>query len=138
MKSFKSYVVLSVILMVAILVVMAQGVMATTTPPVLFTQGTNGTTTNGTTTNTQGTNDTTTNATPATNSNPSSLVVTNSNLNTTKDNATSNTVNVVKQVDKEANLPKTGENDIYIVSAIGAVALIIGGVAYAKSRRYDM
>lgn len=36
------------------------------------------------------------------------------------------------------DLPQTGENDIYIVSAIGAVALIIGGVAYMKSRKYDM
>lgn len=36
------------------------------------------------------------------------------------------------------DLPKTGENDIYIVSAIGLVVLVIGGVAYIKSRRYSM
>lgn len=36
------------------------------------------------------------------------------------------------------DLPKTGENDIYIVSAVGLVVLVIGGVAYIKSRRYSM
>lgn len=37
-----------------------------------------------------------------------------------------------------ADLPKTGENDIYIVSSIGLVVLVIGGVAYIKSRKYSM
>lgn len=36
------------------------------------------------------------------------------------------------------DLPKTGENDIYIVSSIGLVVLVIGGVAYIKSRKYSM
>lgn len=36
------------------------------------------------------------------------------------------------------DLPQTGENDIYIVSAIGLVALVIGGVAYIKSKKYSM
>ena len=36
------------------------------------------------------------------------------------------------------DLPKTGENDIYIVSSIGLVVLAIGGVAYIKSRKYSM
>lgn len=37
-----------------------------------------------------------------------------------------------------SDLPKTGENDIYIVSSIGLVVLVIGGVAYIKSRKYSM
>lgn len=37
-----------------------------------------------------------------------------------------------------ADLPQTGENDIYIVSSIGLVVLVIGGVAYIKSKKYSI
>ena len=31
-----------------------------------------------------------------------------------------------------------GENDFYIVTGVGFVALVIGSVAYIKSRKYDI
>ena len=60
-------------------------------------------------------------------------------LNTTPLNTTSTNVVKVNTVsDGEKDLPQTGENDIYMITAIGAVAIIIGGVAYIKSRKYDI
>ena len=37
-----------------------------------------------------------------------------------------------------SDLPQAGENDIYIVSSIGLLAIIFGGVAYIKSRKYSV
>jgi len=34
------------------------------------------------------------------------------------------------------DLPQTGENDIYIVTGIGILAIAIGGFAYIKSKRF--
>lgn len=62
----------------------------------------------------------------------SSIVVNNLNDNIVKDNQ----VNVTPG--NNNNLPQTGENDVYIVSVVGAIALVIGSVAYIKSRKYDI
>lgn len=145
MKSLKNYVILSLGLIIALLVIMANGVQATS-PTLIFgnntttntattnssavgapTTGINGVTTNTTTTNsTLTTNVTPTNVTPT--KDPATVNVT----NTAKNNTTTNTTK------EKGNLPQTGENDIYIVTGIGVVALIIGGLAYMKSRKYDM
>ena len=60
-------------------------------------------------------------------------------LNTTTLNTTATNVVKVNTVsDGEKDLPQTGENDIYMITAIGAAAIVIGGVAYIKSRKYDI
>ncbi len=57
-------------------------------------------------------------------------------------NTTGNTVqtNIVKinEIDSDKDLPQTGENDIYMISVIGLAAVVIGSVAYVKSKKYDI
>lgn len=139
MKNLINYVVLFVAIVVAVLAIMSQGVNASGT--VLFPS----TTTNQTT----GGNSAVLN-TAATDSNntatePNSVAVNNLNSNATKDQPANNTtVNVVNKTTntttptKSQNLPQTGENDVYIVTAVGVAALAIGTVAYIKSRKYDV
>ena len=69
----------------------------------------------------------TTNATANTTTNS----VTNVTTNTTRLN-TSTTNNINSDVNKD--LPQTGETDTYIIAGIGAVALVIGTIAFIKSR----
>lgn len=57
--------------------------------------------------------------------------VTNATTNTTRLN-TSTTNNINSDVNKD--LPQTGETDTYIIAGIGAVALVIGTIAFIKSR----
>ena len=45
---------------------------------------------------------------------------------------TSTTNNINSDVNKD--LPQTGETDTYIIAGIGAVALVIGTIAFIKSR----
>ncbi|MBR3324826.1 MAG: LPXTG cell wall anchor domain-containing protein [Clostridia bacterium] len=150
MKSFKNYVILSVALIMVLLVIMAHGVQAS--PTLIFGNNTAGTNTSGTTTtgntalvgadtNTSGVNGVT-NTTPPLNTTTNVAV---SNITPTKDPATVNVTNTTPKNTTNTNttngngkLPQTGENDIYIVTGIGLVALVIGGVAYMKSRKYDM
>ena len=73
------------------------------------------------------TTNTTTNATTNTTTNS----VTNTTTNTTRLN-TSTTNNINSDVNKD--LPQTGETDTYIIAGIGAVALVIGTIAFIKSR----
>ena len=73
------------------------------------------------------TTNTTTNATTNTTTNS----VTNATTNTTRLN-TSTTNNINSDVNKD--LPQTGETDTYIIAGIGAVALVIGTIAFIKSR----
>ena len=40
--------------------------------------------------------------------------------------------------DASKDIPQTGENDIYMITAIGAVAIVIGGIAFARSKKYDI
>ena len=63
-----------------------------------------------------------------------SLVVNNLNNNLTKENH----VNITNTPSNNTNLPQTGENDFYIVTGVGFVAVVIGSVAYIKSRKYDI
>lgn len=58
--------------------------------------------------------------------------------NTTPLNTTSNITKVNTVSDGNKDLPQTGENDIYIVTAIGVVAIALGGIAYIKSKKYEM
>lgn len=57
-------------------------------------------------------------------------------------NTTGNTVqtNIVKinEINSDKDLPQTGENDIYLISVIGLAAVVIGSVAYVKSKKYDI
>ena len=141
MKSFKNYVILSLGLIIALLIVMANGVQATS-PTLIFGNNTtaNTTTTNGVGDATTGVNGVTTNTSTLNTATGNASVA---NVTPTKDPATVNVTNTSKNnttntTKGSGNLPQTGENDIYIVSGIGLVALAIGGVAYMKSRKYDM
>ena len=62
-------------------------------------------------------------------------------LTPTTPNITNNTVNnVVNNTPKkqEETIPKTGENDIFIVLGVGIIALAIGAVAYRNSKKYSL
>lgn len=92
----------------------------TTTPPA----GTAGTTgTNGSATLKPATNTTNTTNTTST--------------NTTKNTvANTNTINNNLVKDKE-ELPKTGEFDVYIISVVAVVVVLVGGFAFVKSRKIN-
>lgn len=45
--------------------------------------------------------------------------------------------NVTKEEEKK-DLPQTGENDTYVVMGIGVVALTVGGIAFVRSKKYEM
>lgn len=98
----------------------------TTTPPA----GTAGTTgTNGSATLKPATNTTNTTNTTSTN--------TTNTTNTTKNTvANTNTINNNLVKDKE-ELPKTGEFDVYIISAVAVVVVLVGGFAFVKSRKIN-
>ena len=120
MKNLKKYVILSVVVILAVLTIAAKGVNASS--EMLF--GTRTDTTN--TTNTTNTVENTVNTVKEN---------TTIQLNTTTENV-ARVNNINEDVDKD--LPQTGENDIYIVTAIGTIALVIGGVAYIRSRKYNV
>lgn len=98
----------------------------TTTPPA----GTAGTTgTNGSATLKPATNTTNTTNTTSTN--------TTNTTNTTKNTvANTNTINNNLVKDKE-ELPKTGEFDVYIISVVAVVVVLVGGFAFIKSRKIN-
>lgn len=98
----------------------------TTTPPA----GTAGTTgTNGSATLKPATNTTNTTNTTSTN--------TTNTTNTTKNTvANINTINNNLVKDKE-ELPKTGEFDVYIISVVAVVVVLVGGFAFVKSRKIN-
>lgn len=98
----------------------------TTTPPA----GTAGTTgTNGSATLKPATNTTNTINTTSTN--------TTNTTNTTKNTvANTNTINNNLVKDKE-ELPKTGEFDVYIISVVAVVVVLVGGFAFVKSRKIN-
>lgn len=101
----------------------------TTTPPA-GTAGTAGTTgTNGSATLKPATNTTNTTNTTSTN--------TTNTTNTTKNTvANTNTINNNLVKDKE-ELPKTGEFDVYIISVVAVVVVLVGGFAFIKSRKIN-
>ena len=98
----------------------------TTTPPT----GTAGTTgTNGSATLKPATNTTNTTNTTSTN--------TTNTTNTTKNTVVNtNTINNNLVKDKE-ELPKTGEFDVYIISVVAVVVVLVGGFAFVKSRKIN-
>lgn len=98
----------------------------TTTSPA----GTAGTTgTNGSATLKPATNTTNTTNTTSTN--------TTNTTNTTKNTvANTNTINNNLVKDKE-ELPKTGEFDVYIISVVAVVVVLVGGFAFVKSRKIN-
>lgn len=57
---------------------------------------------------------------------------------TVNEPATQTNVVKINEINSDKDLPQTGENDIYIISVIGLSAVVIGSVAYAKSKKYDM
>ena len=66
------------------------------------------------------------------------------NTTNTATNVASNltSVNNVQKVnninDASKDIPQTGENDIYVITVIGLAAVVIGGIAFAKSKKYDI
>ncbi len=66
--------------------------------------------------------------------------VTPTNLTPAPTTNTSTPTNVVKinEIGTEKDLPQTGENDIYIITVVGIAAIVIGSIAYAKSKKYDI
>lgn len=105
------------------------GVAATGTTTTLP-AGTAGTTgTNGSATLKPATNTTNTTNTTSTN--------TTNTTNTTKNTvANTNTINNNLVKDKE-ELPKTGEFDVYIISVVAVVVVLVGGFAFVKSRKIN-
>jgi LPXTG-motif cell wall-anchored protein len=63
--------------------------------------------------------------------------VTNTAANNAKLNTPANNVTVVNNINENTtkDLPQTGETDTYVIAGIGIVAILIGTVAYIKSRR---
>lgn len=121
MRNFRKYVMVSVAIILAVVALNIKDVYASGTLIL----------------NTNSTNSSTENKANETNT---ANEANETKLNTTKENTTTNKA-VLNSANIEAekdDLPKTGENDVYIVSAIGAIALAIGGVAYFKSRKLDM
>jgi LPXTG-motif cell wall-anchored protein len=116
MKNFKKYVLVSVVMIFAMLVFAAQGVNASSLSIFSATNGTN-----------------TANTTNATNSTNVTALTTNTSTTNTTSVVKVNTIN-----DASKDLPKTGENDVYIISAIGVIAIIVGIAAYAQSKKYDL
>lgn len=99
----------------------------TTTTPPAGTAGTIGT--NGSATLKPATNTTNTTNTTSTN--------TTNTTNTTKNTvANTNTINNNLVKDKE-ELPKTGEFDVYIISVVAVVVVLVGGFAFVKSRKIN-
>ena len=101
--------------------------IGTTTTPPTGTAGTTGT--NGSATLKPATNTTNTTNTTSTN--------TTNTTNTTKNTvANTNTINNNLVKDKE-ELPKTGEFDVYIISVVAVVVVLVGGFAFVKSRKIN-
>lgn len=131
MRNFRKYVILSVAMILAVLALSMRGVNAQS--GFLLSANNTGSNSTSNTANTTNTANTSNTANTANTANTSTTKLTTSNnINANKDvPATTNTT-------ETTSLPKTGENDVYVISAIGALALVIGGVAYARSRKLDM
>lgn len=81
---------------------------------------------------------------------PGGNTATTNTANVLRDNTTNTTntatnvasVNNVQKVnninDASKDIPQTGENDIYVITVIGLAAVVIGGIAFAKSKKYDI
>lgn len=101
----------------------------------------NGVAATGTTTTpaptTTGAANTTTNTTAVNTTLRSATTNTTNTTNTTKNTvANTNTINNNLVKDKE-ELPKTGEFDVYIISVVAVVVVLVGGFAFVKSRKIN-
>ena len=86
---------------------------------------------------TAGAANTTTNTTAVNTTLRSSTTNTTNTTNTTKNTvANTNTINNNLVKDKE-ELPKTGEFDVYIISVVAVVVVLVGGFAFVKSRKIN-
>lgn len=86
---------------------------------------------------TAGTANTTTNTTAVNTTLRSATTNTTNTTNTTKNTvANTNTINNNLVKDKE-ELPKTGEFDVYIISVVAVVVVLVGGFAFVKSRKIN-
>ena len=66
-------------------------------------------------------------------------VATNTAQNTTPVNVVPTNIVKVNNINGASkDIPQTGENDIYMITAIGIAAIVIGGIAFAKSKKYDI
>ena len=65
------------------------------------------------------------------NSTNSTKSTTNLTINTVK-NVSANNIN--ENIAKE-DIPQTGENDLYIISTVGLIAITIGAISFVKSRK---
>ena len=118
MRNFRKYVVVSIVLIFAVLALTLGNVNALSINP----------------TNTAGNTATNTASNTATNTarnTTGNVSLSTGNVSTNK-TQTTNTINNISK-----DLPKTGENDIYVVTAIGVVAIAVGAFAFAKSRKYQ-
>ena len=80
---------------------------------------------------------TTTNTTAVNTTLRSATTNTTNTTNTTKNTvANTNTINNNLVKDKE-ELPKTGEFDVYIISVVAVVVVLVGGFAFVKSRKIN-
>jgi len=86
---------------------------------------------------TTGTANTTTNTAAVNTTLRSATTNTTNTTNTTKNTvANTNTINNNLVKDKE-ELPKTGEFDVYIISVVAVVVVLVGGFAFVKSRKIN-
>lgn len=86
---------------------------------------------------TTGAANTTTNTTVVNTTLRSATTNTTNTTNTTKNTvANTNTINNNLVKDKE-ELPKTGEFDVYIISVVAVVVVLVGGFAFVKSRKIN-
>ena len=76
-------------------------------------------------------------ATTTTNTTNTTHTTSTNTTNTTKNTvANTNTINNNLVKDKE-ELPKTGEFDVYIISVVAVVVVLVGGFAFVKSRKIN-
>ena len=86
---------------------------------------------------TAGAANTTTNTTAVNTTLRSATTNTTNTTNTTKNTVSNtNTINNNLVKDKE-ELPKTGEFDVYIISVVAVVVVLVGGFAFVKSRKIN-
>ena len=86
---------------------------------------------------TAGAANTTTNTTAVNTTLRSATTNTTNTTNTTKNTvANTNTINNNLVKDKE-ELPKTGEFDVYTISVVAVVVVLVGGFAFVKSRKIN-
>lgn len=121
MRELKRNVIISLVMFFIAMVLLANNVNASSS--FIFGNDTSNTTTNS------ASNTSNTSTTTSTNT---------SVLNTTK--TTTTNTQIVNNINDNASkdLPKTGENDTYVIATVGAIAIVVGGIAFIISKKYNM